>query len=535
MKKLLLGVSAVAALWLGATAYISSSIKGEMEGYIQRVNALYEPNGMHISADIHSGFFTSDMTLKVDLDKTRLGAAATQMYAKFLALPVKMDYKITHGPIFINGFGLGVAKMTGELKLSTLLTEENKQAFLKVIPDDLILTSDEVVCFDKTIHSTFKTNALKVSENGESIAIEPLEGTSTIDSRTLLGHMDFKFPLITVQSKEANVTIKDITFKGQMDDMLNGRYYLGNFTMDTAQIKASGGALPTPLTYGLHMNMQAKRAAEGRLNLGIEVASNLVEGAKQLGVPTDAITISFSAGFEALSIKLLDLLEEVNRAQVKLLDASYAVAQDVNGTNQTAAMDKITAATQSLMDTLQEAGKEFLKEKTKFYAGVHLTTDNKEQSSAAVKVGYAGKPVDTLTLEELANYLGTQPLEYLVLDTNMSLNEKHLDLLPPENKEQTKQSLQLAAMQGGVKMENGNYVASLQYQPKTLKINGEDKTQEVLPLLELMLAAQNAAMQQQPSRYAIPAEENVSMEQNDKNASMDQEEDASSEDANESM
>jgi uncharacterized protein YdgA (DUF945 family) len=58
----------------------------------------------------------------------------------------------------------------------------------------------------------------------------------------------------------------------------------------------------------------------------------------------------------------------------------------------------------------------------------------------------------------------------------------------PEAQQQAKMGFDMAVMQGMMRFENGVYSTKLEYRPKVLKINGQDKSQEILPMLEMSLA-----------------------------------------------
>lgn len=100
MKKMIAIVGVMVLGWLAVTAYISNTFKGEVEQYVERINRLYASQGIHYKAEVESSFFTSDIKFEIHFDEDRFGKAMTDVYAEYLALPVTVEYKVEHGPIF---------------------------------------------------------------------------------------------------------------------------------------------------------------------------------------------------------------------------------------------------------------------------------------------------------------------------------------------------------------------------------------------------------------------------------------------------
>lgn len=490
MKKIIAIVGIIVLGWLGTTAYISSTFKGEMDQYVQRVNTLYASQGIHYKTEVKSSFFTSDVKLEIDFDKERLGKAITDVYAEFVALPMKVEYKVEHGPIFYrNGFGIGFAKFKAQMKASEMLAGEFKENLLKTIPEDITLYLTEVLCFDKKLKMKMHSNAITLTEEGEKVEIEPLVGSGVIDTDTLLGSIDVTFPKISVEGNGVAGTITDTSLHVDMKDILDGKYLLSEGTLKVAKVRIEEENLSKPVEMDFTINFKSEREEGDYLTVAIDMLLNQ-EGLEQFDPTVQEIAsqVKFSLELNGFSVEALKKLETVNQKQVEMTDSLYAMMNETNASKIEAAQKSVEAAQEAYMSTLVDAMSALLvKDRTKVSAGVELMTADNAKSSVSFSAGYVGEALQG-SLEEIVAYLQTKPLEYLTLNVDLDFNEKHLALNPsPQEQQQAKMGFDMAVMQGFMNLENGVYTTKMEYKPKVLKINGQDKTQEILPMLEMSM------------------------------------------------
>lgn len=490
MKRIMTVVGILVLGWLGATAYISSAFKSEFEQYLQRVNTLYASQGVQYKAEVESSLFSSDVKLEVNIDEERLGKAITDVYAEFIKLPIKVAYKVEHGPIFYrDGLGIGFAKFTAQMKASEMLAEESKEELLKVIPEDVTLYLTEVLCFDKQLKIALHSSAVTVEENGAKVEIAPLTGSGVIDTETLLGSFGITLPKISLEREGINAVMTGTTLHMDMKDMLGGKYLLGDGQFKIAKISMEQKELSKPVEMDFTMDFKTGREEGDYLMAEIAVQFNQV-GLEQLDSTANGIVeqVNFSMKLQGISMDALQKFEAVNQKQLEMTDTMYAMMTETDPDKAEAALKRAETAQEEFMNATTEALKALLvKERTKVSATAEISKDN-AKSSMRLSLGYVGEALNG-SLEEMVAYLQAKPLEYLALDADLDFHEKHLALNPsPEAQQQAKMGFDMAVMQGMMNFEKGVYSTKLEYKPKVLKINGQDKSQEILPMLEMSLA-----------------------------------------------
>ncbi|MGC9350781.1 MAG: DUF945 family protein [Sulfurovum sp.] len=491
MKKVIAIVGVIIVGWLGMTGYISNTFKGEFEQYIERVNRLYASQGIAYKAEVESSFFTSDVKLEIDFDEARLGKAVTDTYAEFISLPVKVAYRVEHGPIFYkNGFGIGFAKFSAEMKASEILAGKLKENLLETVSQDIKLYLAEVLCFDKTLKIKMHSSAVTIEKSGEKVEIAPLVGNGVIDTQTLLGSFDLTLPKVSVEGNGVTAMAEDTTMHVEMKDILAGKYLLGEGQFKVAKIRMEQEGLSKPVEMDFTIDFSTAREEGDYMTLAIDAGFNQ-EGLEQLEPAARELVkqITLSIELNGLSVEALQKFEALNEKQVEMTESLYAVMNERDQRKAEAAQKRTAVAQEAFLSTATEAVKALLvKERTKVGVAMEFSTKEGAKSSLSFSSGYVGDALQG-NLEEMMAYLRTKPLEYLTLNIDMDINEKHFALIQsPQEQQQAKMGFDMAVMQGMMNLENGVYSTKLEYEPKTLKINGQDKTQQFLPLVEISIA-----------------------------------------------
>lgn len=491
MKRIMTVVGVLVLGWLGATAYISSAFKSEFEQYLQRVNTLYASQGVFYKAEVESNLFTSDVKLEIDFDEERVGKAVADLYAEFVKLPIKVAYKVEHGPIFYrDGLGIGFAKFTAQMKASEMLAEKSKEDLLKAIPEDITLYLTEVLCFDKQLKIAMHSNPVTLTDNGEKVEIAPLVAGGVIDTQTLLGAFDITLPKIAVEGNGGTAMIQGTTLHIDMKDILGGKYLLGEGEFKIAKVIMELEELSEPVEMDFVMNVKTEREEGDFLTAAINMQLNQ-KGLEQLQLTAQEMVkqVNFSIQLNGFSLEALQKLEEVNQKQLEMTDTMYGMMTETDPVKAEAALKRAETAQEDFMNATTEAFKALLvKGRTKISVGMDFTTRENAKSHMRFSAGYVGEALSG-SLEEMVAYLQTKPLEYLALEGDMNINEKHFALIQsPQEQQQAKMGFDMAVMQGMMNFENGLYSTKLEYKPKVLKINGQDKSQEILPMLEMSLA-----------------------------------------------
>lgn len=490
MKKTMAIVGVIVLGWLGVTAYISSTFKGEVDQYLESINRVSASQGIHYKAEVKSGFFTSDVTLVIDIDEERFGKDFSDVYADVVSLPVKLDYRVEHGPIFYkNGLGFGFAKFNTEVKASEILAEEPEADLLNAIPEDITFYLTEVLCFDKKLKINMHSNAITLTDNGEKIEMEPIVGNGVIDMKTLLGSLDITLPKITAEGNGLTAMIHGATLHIDMKELVDGKYLLNDVVFKVAKVNIQQDGLSKPVEMDFVAEVKTERE-EGEFFMAVIDMQLNQEGLEQLSPKANEIAkqVNFSVKWNGISVKALRKIEEMNQKQTEMMDGLSTMMNETDQSKAAAAQQKAEVAQEAFLNTTKEALQALLvKDRTKVSVSIDLTTKDNARSKISVTAGYVGEALQG-ELEEIVAYLQRKPLEYLTLDVDIDFNEKHLALNPsPQAQQQAKMGFDRAVLQGMMNLENGIYSTKLEYEPKILKINGQDKSQEILPILEMSL------------------------------------------------
>lgn len=495
MKKFILVAVLVIAGWFGATAYISANVSSETDAYIKRINQLSEPQGIHYDAEVVSGFFTSKVDLKISLDEERLGKAIVDVYAKMIKLPIVQSYEVEHGPLFFrDGFGVGLAKMNNTLNIKELFTEEVLNE-VGEISEEFVLYSTILLDFEKRMQMDLHSNAIDLQEDDMQLEMAPLVGSGTFDYETLLGEMKIVLPKIRfVQGTDTEVVLNEFKLDADINDIFEGKYYLGDFCVTLGEASIKTPLQPDTLKFSIDTQMNYKRDDETFLKLMLAMTMDIKEGAKSLNMPVDPKKLWFSMALEGLNGELLKQAESLNQRQSEMTDRMYAMMLEKEQMDQEAILQEVMDAQDAYMTAVADTIKAFfIKDRTKISFGLGIAEDDTTQSQIDFSTTYVGQPL-TGSLEDLVAYLQTNLLEYISLETNAALHESHLVLAQQVDPVQIKQTFDMSVEQGMMGYENGSYLINVDYKPKTLKVNGKDMTQEVLPAFEMML--QGAMMPQ---------------------------------------
>jgi len=169
---------AVSALWLGGTAYISSTTESYLDMYVKKTNNLYKSNGMEMSVEnFERGFFSSNAKMKIDFIEPKL----REVIAQSIKLPIEVNYELENGPLFFkNGLGFGSSRVHTTVDLSEYVVD--KDAFKKMFKDDIRLTSSMSIDFFKNASFSAKTNQLLVDVDEDIVEVSASATASNASS-----------------------------------------------------------------------------------------------------------------------------------------------------------------------------------------------------------------------------------------------------------------------------------------------------------------------------------------------------------------
>jgi uncharacterized protein YdgA (DUF945 family) len=117
-----------------------------------------------------------------------------------------------------------------------------------------------------------------------------------------------------------------------------------------------------------------------------------------------------------------------------------------------------------------------------------LDKENKK-SSISMNMAYVGDmdfPSDAKTLELKFK---KELLNLITLDFNVDLEKEYIKNLPVQLQEQLSGQMQIGAMFGIIKENNNSFSLDVNYEPKTLMLNGQNRT-EMLQMIETGLSGE---------------------------------------------
>lgn len=487
MKKVFGSFIAVAAFWAGSTAFIGSQTQQQLQNHIEKSNMLYASNGIQFKMDNYQkSFLNSTVDISVDITDPTLVELLSEAYT----LPFKMNYQIEHGPIFFqSGLGVGLSKIHQETELSTLFKGEEKQEFLDLLKDDLLIKSDIIISFLRNANYHISTGAVQIKEDESHIDIAPftLTGTSNLDTLENKGRLTIPHILFKKEGTENQLKVDDLVMDMEIDEFINNALMLGKFDLSIGKLFIKDDSNPDMNNINLKTNlhMVTKKDSERSINTQLEGEIDFLD----TKLPTDfpnlkTIHAKVGAGYIGIDgmIKFQKATQEMQEAQTTLLTKMQSNPEDIEkvfeefAQLQNTMMEKIIQALNTLL----------IKDKTVIHYAIDAQTKDSKKSSIFTEIGYTGDMKFEGDLEKIAIKAQQEILNLIQLNLKVALDAQHIKSLP--DAETLTQQIQMGVAQGFVKEENGQYILNGSYKNKELMVNDNNLTATVLPLL--MMATQ---------------------------------------------
>ncbi|CAA6816499.1 MAG: Unknown protein [uncultured Sulfurovum sp.] len=483
-KKIVGSLVAATALWLGGTAYVSSNTEGYLKNYVDKTNSLYTQNGMKLIIEkFDKGFFSSDAKLKIDFVEPTL----RQVVAETLKLPIDINYTIENGPLFFkNGLGMGMSRIDNNMKVSDYLVD--KEAFLKMFNDDVLLESSTTIDFFKNASFSAISNKIVANVDEDKMYITPLKMNGDFNVKTFQGKVQMLVDSVTSENEIAGINAKNIVLDADITKFFDNGFYLGDFAFDVGSLSIKSKNLPFVLDEAIiHMDMNINENEDKTIDMQFKV---------------DADTGKSKLPEDYSSLKKVELAYALNGTKLEGLLAFQDFSKRLQ-TRQQELMLKLTSPKTGEMDmkALQEfenfekdmqgdmmlmlAG--LLKKDSSNLAVEMKMLDKKDKESTLnMKFAYVGDEALPTTAKELEEKFTKDFLNLLAVDINIGLDKEYIANLPERFKQELSGQLQVGAMFGVVKDNNTSYNLDVNYKPKVLTVNGQDRT-EMLQMLELGL------------------------------------------------
>jgi len=481
-KKIIGAVVAVGAIWLGGTAYIGSKTEPYLEHYVQKTNKLYNAQGIELSVEkFNKGFFTSQAQVKLDFTDESL----REELVEIIKLPMDIHYTIENGPLFFqNGLGVGTNRIVNSIKVSDFLVD--KKEFLEVVKDDIILDSTTNLGFSNNASFTAKTNRIVGSDEEGTVRISPVTMSGDFDIETFQSDMKMLIEEFLVKSPEEEITLNDIVLNADITKFYDNGFYLGDFILDVASLNVKSEDLPFEVKNAkVAMKMNINENVDKNIDLKFDLSGDF--GKSQL--PKEyAFLNKVNIAYALNGTKLEGLLAFQNytkRIQEKQQAILEKLSENTSGALDESAfieLEKLQTQTEEEM-ILMLAGL-LKKDKTSFVFETKVMDQQEKEGSAKINIRYIGDEVLPKNAEVLIEKFEKEFLNLLAMNVDIQLNKDYIDNLPADLQQELSGQLQMGAMFGVIKDNNTSFSFEADYKPKTLMVNGSDRS-EMLKMLEM--------------------------------------------------
>jgi len=471
---------AVSALWLGGTAYISSTTESYLDMYVKKTNNLYKSNGMEMSVEnFERGFFSSNAKMKIDFIEPKL----REVIAQSIKLPIEVNYELENGPLFFkNGLGFGSSRVHTTVDLSEYVVD--KDAFKKMFKDDIRLTSSMSIDFFKNASFSAKTNQLLVDVDEDIVEVSPLMFEGEMNIESFEGEMKMFIDSIQSKNNREYIDIKEMVLDADITKFYDNGFYLGDFVLSVGSLSMKDELLPFELKnakIALDMNIDENKdknidmkfklhANVGESKLPTEYSSlNVVELSYALNGTKLEGLLAFQDFTKTLQAKEQEILKKLKTANGEL------------DTNALAELEKLRVQTQ---DDLMMLIVGLLKtEKTNFDAEIKMIDKKAKESNLKMNIAYVGDENFPTSPRALEEKFKKELLKLISVDFDVNLEKDYIANLPMQLQKELAGQLQIGAMFGIVKENNNSYSFDVNYKPNSLMINGENRL-EMLEMLE---------------------------------------------------
>ena len=474
-----------AVLWLGTTAYIGSNTESYLTKHIDKTNKLYAQNGVKVTVDSYEkGFFASKATMRVDFLEPDIQEALSEI----LTLPIEVDYRIQNGPIFFEqGVGMGASRIVQDIKLSEHVVD--KEAFKKLFKDDIKIESITDIDFSNNASFLLNTNAIKANIEETELEMSPLKMEGDINIESLVGQFKMWTDSVTVKADNDSLLANTVEIDGDITKFYENGFYLGDFAFNVGSLSTKGDVLPFSLEdakASLLMNIEQNK--DETINMKFKMDADV--GNSKLPAeytPLNKVRLSYALNGTKLEgiLAFQDFTKELQAKQQALMMKLSSSANGELDMNALSELEKLQLQAQEGMIPIM-AGL-LKKDSTNFVFETTVIDKKAKESSIKMNVGYVGDEVLPTDAKALEAKFMKEFLNLLTININIDLNKEYISNLPVELQQELAGQLQMGAMFGIVQDNNTSYNFDAQYKPKTLTVNGQDRT-EMLQMLQMGLA-----------------------------------------------
>jgi hypothetical protein len=308
--------------------------------------------------------------------------------------------------------------------------------------------------------------------------LETFKGNGTVN----IAKLEFK-----EENSNNGLELNKITAKMKIDEIFKESLLFGDFKLSVAKILISDELNPKfkKIDISIDGEMTNERVSQNSMNSNFKGTIHLAN--TQLEDPfkeLESIQIAMNMkelGIEGMS-EFQKVAQNIQKEQAKLVNKLQTQKPEEM---QSTLKELERIEEKILTELIHTLNHLLIKDKTSISYSVDINTKDKQSSQAFVEVGYTGDMDFKGNVEELIQKMRVQLLSLIRLQVDVSLNKKHLSLLPVP---MLKQQLQMGVAQGFIKENNDSYALNGYYKNKELIVNDNNLTSTVLPLLMMLMA-----------------------------------------------
>jgi uncharacterized protein YdgA (DUF945 family) len=485
VTKIIASLVGVSVLWLGGTALISLKTKSYLESYVKKNNTLYRANGVEMSIEnFKKGFFSSDAEVKIDFTNPKMKAKILET----MKLPIMAKYSIENGPIFFkNGLGFGLSRIQNKVNMSDYYAD--KSILKEYLKSDVVFTSNTTVDFLSNANFEGSSNKIIIDLDGEDLVISPLQLRGKMNVETFEGKMNIIVDSVAVVHNDEFFKANDISMVANLKKVFDNGFYLGDFVFNVENIDTKGIDLPFSLENAkLNMLVDINQNHDKTVNIDFKIKGNSgtsILPANYAFLKKAEVSYSLHGMKLGGLLAFQDFTKELQAKQQDILSRLHSSSGELD-MDVYAELEKMQTQTKEDMIVLM-AG--LLKKDTSSLSfETNMLDKNNKKSTLSMNMGYVGDIVLPKDAKALETTFKKELLNLITLDFDVNLEKDYIASLPEELQGGLAGQLQMGMMFGLVKENNNSFSFEANYKPRTLKVNGADKT-EMLQMIEMGLSA----------------------------------------------
>ncbi len=483
-KKVVVGLIGIVILWLVMTAYIASNTQEYFNRYLQRVNKLYEKQGVVFALkSFKSALFSSKATLKVDIDEPLL----YQRVSKIIKLPLIVEYEIENGPLlFKHGIGMGLSRVRSHIDLHDHVVEVER--FKKIFKKGIELESWVDIDFNKNAYFYATTNKIVANVENEKFELLPLRVNGRINLKSFESEMRIELKHIAIEAQDIEAVAQDTLLYVDIKKVYENGFYLGDVRVDIGSLTVKGKDLPFTLEkVKLSILMDIVENRDETIDMKFKLLVSLGNSKlPQAYASLDKIELEYALSGMKLE-GVLAFQDFVKERQVRQEELFLKLIDADSGELNLQALE----ALEKLQDESQDKiflllAKMLKKAHTNLNFKMIMVDKKAKESHLKMDITYMGEEFFSTSREHVEERLQKELLELFHFNFDLQFDKAYIANLAPKFQQSLLAQLEMGVMLGMVKESNSSYIFEVDYEAESLMLNGKERL-ELLQILQMAL------------------------------------------------